>query len=709
MKNKNLISRVAIFAFMAVFALTASARQLLYYYDFDTVDANGNISSIENKGTGAAEPSFKKVVSDSDWTLIDSDFLFKTDGGPFDGSGCSFYSGGASRSIWLPSGEGDLGCGTTNGFTLSMWMKYGPDRSNWTDFFGFVVGPCRYFCEHTGNVGEFALYGAITGVLSVTRLATIKAPENSWAHFAIVFTPASRDQFCSIDLYINGNLATNINACAEGPGILKQVHIGATTKDAGNVRYKGTSRTSVDEFAIFDYPATAEQIKWLAKHKPGQPVGGPGREMPLCWRFEQTVNNQVESRTVNSGTGNIETRHIRKLNTDAPYTMRPGALSTYNAYSTSWNMFTFGAIDDDNGLGATAGSGFSFSFWLYAGSATYAWADFFGFVLGPNNAIHLEWTNRGSPTCFAAYGASSPSPPDVPGRVVDAWQHIALAYDIANTSVDIYINGAKKLTATLETPVSDMDLIKRITVGPNSYYYENGSLVERALHHVDKPIAVDEFAFFNYSISPEEIAWLGSNIPRLPPLTATNLARTVSADCTWAGGLASWNVLDGEGADTGQRSIYPSCEDTEVEVSVSIAADATIVNDTYVTPAKLRFANAVVGDVASATLVSAQGSMLAPETMELGEGVRLIVSPGEVSVTETLRFAQGSKIVFDMSNAGEEMVVKGLSAGSFALPSDDDDLISHFAVRGGAYDIVISEDGKSIYIKKRPGFRIIIR
>ena len=35
--------------------------------------------------------------------------------------------------------------------------------------------------------------------------------------------------------------------------------------------------------------------------------------------------------------------------------------------------------------------------------------------------------------------------------------------------------------------------------------------------------------------------------------------------------------------------------------------------------------------------------------------------------------------------------------------------VAHFAVRGGAYDIVISEDGKSIYIKKRPGFRIIIR
>ena len=86
-----------------------------------------------------------------------------------------------------------------------------------------------------------------------------------------------------------------------------------------------------------------------------------------------------------------------------------------------------------------------------------------------------------------------------------------------------------------------------------------------------------------------------------------------------------------------------------------------------------------------------------------------IVSPGEVSVTETLRFAQGSKIVFDMSNADEETIVKGLAAGSFVLPSDDSDLISHFAVRGGTYDIVISGDGKSINIKQRPGVRFIIR
>lgn len=39
-------------------AATASARSLLYYYDFDMVDASGNlVVTGVNKGTGSLEPS----------------------------------------------------------------------------------------------------------------------------------------------------------------------------------------------------------------------------------------------------------------------------------------------------------------------------------------------------------------------------------------------------------------------------------------------------------------------------------------------------------------------------------------------------------------------------------------------------------------------------------------------------------------------------
>ena len=711
MKNRNLTSRVAIFAFVVAFALTAFARQLLYYYDFDAVNADGKISAIENKGVGTAQASFK-MAQGTPAQLVDGEYLWKTDGGPFGSAGYSLFSYNSPRSVWLPDREGNLGCSTTNGFTISTWIKYSSNRNNWADFLGFVVGSYRYFCEHTGSVGEIALYGAIPGQLSTKRLATLEQPAGDWGHLAIVFTPTSTNQLCGIDIYVNGNLVTNTYARGEGHGILKQVHIGATTKGEENVRNQGASQTSVDEFAIFDYPATAEQIKWLTKHKPGQPNGGPGREMPLCWRFEQIEYNQT--RTLNSGTGFVDTRILKNI--DGTAYIASGALSTRNAYSMAdGNTLTFAATNTTDGLGATAGSGFSFSFWLKADATPREWSDFFGFVLG-SQSLRLEWTDKGSPRYCNAYGGStdnigwSAAVQVNAGRTPGEWQHIALSFNNANSNVDIYTNGFYSVSASAKAPIALSERIEKITVGPYAFVPDKDSQgsVERC-QAAEKQTIVDEFAFFNYSISPEEIAWLGANIPRLPPLTATNLTRTISADSSWSGALASWNVLDEVGADTGRRSIYPSCEDTEVEVGVSIAADATIVNDTFVTPAKLKFANAVGGDVASAKLVSAPGSMFAPETMELGEGVWLIVSPGEVSVTETLRFAQGAKIVFDMSNADEETIVKGLAAGSFVLPSDDSDLISHFAVRGGTYDIVISGDGKSINIKKRPGFRFIIR
>ena len=686
-------------------AATASARSLLYYYDFDMVDGSGHISSVENKGSGAAEAAFK-MARYNPAELLDSEYTFKTDGGPFGSTGHSFWSDSSSRSIWLPAAEGNLGCSTTNGFTIATWFNYGSARPDWSDFMGFVVGSYRYFCEHTATPGEIALYGCIPGLSSIMRIATIRQPAEEWAHLAIVFSPARANLFCGVDVYLNGNLVTNSYARGEGHGVLKQVHLGATTKGQEDVRFnkENGSLTSIDEFALFDYPATAEQIKWLTKHKPGQPTGGPGREMPLCWRFEKIVNGYT--RTDNSGTGNITTQHSQAGNGQVDVE-QPGALGSVNAYKGPYsNLFTFEAIDDENGLGATVGSGFSFSFWLYAGATPSEWADFFGFYLGTRNAIHLEWTNRGNPRSFCAYGGN-PSGEVTEGRVGSTWQHVALTYDAAKSAVDVYLDGVKRASTILQTPISQADCLKRITVGPASYYFDNNTLKQRI--HTLQNTFVDELAFFNYSISPEEIAWLGSNIPRLPPLTATNLARTVSADCSWAGGLASWNVLDGLGADTGRRSIYPSCEDAEVEVAVSIAASATIANDTFVTPAKLKFTNGTGGASAAATLAAGANSMFAPENLEVGDGVTLTVAPGEVSVADTLTFGDGAKIVFDMSNMREGKIAKGISFGSTSLPSAESDLLSHFATRGGICEIILSDDGKTVNIKKSKGLMIFVR
>jgi hypothetical protein len=587
-----------------------------------------------------------------------------------------------------------------------MWIKppVGTAATRaWYDFFGFRINENRYFLEYSNVANEFRLYGAVAlYAANLPRLATVSFTPDVWSHLAIVATPNATNDNGTLTLYFNGAAVSTAEAL--GKGVLKQIYIGQTVLSHEGVRSKGWSNTAIDEFALFNYPASAEQVKWLTRHKPGQPTGGPGREMPLCLRFERDNGGHAE--TWNTGTGDIAVQPVKLWGSDVPYTMK-GALKTVSAFQTIYNGFTFAAVNDEAGLGATVGSGFSFSFWLYAAPTPSEWADFFGFYLGSLNAIHLEWTNRGDPRSFCAYGGSPPNGEVTEGRLAQTWQHVAISYDALKNAVDIYLGGIKRASTYLLTPISQTDFLKRITVGPGSYYFENNTLSQR-MHVHSVNTSIDELAFYNYSISPEEIAWLGANIPRLPPLTATNLARTVAADCSWAGGLASWRVLDGKNGDTGRRSIYPSCEDTEVEVAVSIAAEATVVNDTFVTPAKLTFTNGTGGASAAVTVSAAADSMFAPENLEVGDGVTLTIKPGDVSVAGELKFGQGAKVVFDMSDVGDDKMVTGLSFGSLALPTGADNALSYFSARGG-YALFLSEDGHAVCMAKKRGLSLIFR
>ena len=727
MKQPSRIAVAAAALLSLAMSLSVHARSLLYYYDFDTVDESGNlVVTGVNKGTGTLKPA----VVDKEGEAGGSYNVGKREGGAFGDSSYAIYTG-SDYSLWLPATAADLGCGTTNGFTISFWVKPPSDTASartWRDFFGFLIGDNRYRLEYSDVDNEFRMYGAVSATAaSSLHLVTVNFTPDTWSHVAIVATPNATNDNGTLTFYFNGNAASNIvaigkdgqpgydlsdrnavsNIIAIGKGVLKQIHIGQTVLGDSKAPIRSNtdgSNTAIDEFALFDYPATAEQVKWLTKHKPGQPTGGPGREMPLCWRFERNNNGNAE--TWNTGTGDIATQFSKSAATDVPYAMY-GALKTISAFQTIHNGFTFAAMNDEAGLGASVGSGFSFSFWLYAHQTPSGWADFFGFYLGSQNAIRLEWTESGDPRYFGAYGCS-PSVPVTEGRIASTWQHVALSYDAANSAVDIYLGGVKRGSAHLQTPVSETDILKRITVGPRSYYFnDNNTLDQRpGFHQVNT--SVDELAFFNYSISPEEIAWLGSNIPRLPPLSATNLVRTVSADCSWAGGLASWNVLDGTGADTGRLSIYPSCEDTEVEVAVSITATATITNDTFVTPAKLKFTNGTGGASAAATISAAANSMFAPENLEVGDGVTLTVKPGDVTVADTLTFGEGAKIVFDMSDAEGAKIVTGLTVGSISLPEGESDVLSHFGARGG-YTVSLSEDGKTVNLNQTNGLIILFR
>ena len=91
-----------------VAAFPASARSLLYYYDFDNVSDGALVYNGVNKGTGNGMFTLKQDGTSA---------LGYVSGGAF-GSPHAFYSSTAT-SLWLGDGSTSLGCGTTRGFTIS--------------------------------------------------------------------------------------------------------------------------------------------------------------------------------------------------------------------------------------------------------------------------------------------------------------------------------------------------------------------------------------------------------------------------------------------------------------------------------------------------------------------------------------------------------------------------------------------------------------
>ena len=243
------------------------------------------------------------------------------------------------------------------------------------------------------------------------------------------------------------------------------------------------------------------------------------------------------------------------------------------------------------------------------------------------------------------------------------------------------------------------DRISRITVGPNA----EGSNTA-GYFSAYKGVVVDEFAFFNHSLSPEQITWLGTRLPAMPPLDATNIVRTVSSGGAWSGGLAAWTVKD-----TTRTTVYPSCEDVDVEAEVELANGVMVTNDTYVTPKRLVLAAAAASPLpVSATLAAEDGSRFAPQSLEVGDGVVFTVSIGDVLVGRAslgdIVFGTDAKIVFDVTDCTER--VTRIPVGNITLPDGEDDVVAHFGTTGrsvtldgGAFTVSYSNGEIHIYDK----------
>ena len=271
----------------------------------------------------------------------------------------------------------------------------------------------------TANSSEFTLYSSTGDLLSPDTgefFYYSGAAANTWHHFAIVATPNGTNSLGTCAFFVNGRKVGDVALRAAGD--LQQINIGTWQREGnGTDRKKPANNTGIDEVAVFDYPATAEQLKWLAKYKPAQPANGPGRTMPICWLLDTASQGTEGSGTgvkaTNSGTGTWAAYKWRYADY-AKYTA-PGALGSIYGFELN-NRCTL-RVDSNaaDGLGATLGSGMTISFWVKApNTMTRLWRDLMSFRVG-NRYERFEW-DVSNPIGFCIYGTSgragdpSPSP-----------------------------------------------------------------------------------------------------------------------------------------------------------------------------------------------------------------------------------------------------------------------------------------------------------
>ena len=246
----------------AAAASSAYGRSLIHYFDFDTPSGNGLAYTDVDKGTRPANFTLKGSSVPRTTGALGSDY--------------AYYSSAANTGIWLGDGSASLGCGTTQGFTISFWLKTSGSHTAWHDFFGFRVGGLDYRCEYTtGNTSAFTVYYNVAstatcpfvGIPGASSTAAA-APAGVWKHAAFVFTPNGTNNIATCALYVGGEKIGYVNLRQSGD--LQQIHVGTWVRALNGADRKSgaATNTGIDELAVFDYPVTAEQVIRRAAFSP---------------------------------------------------------------------------------------------------------------------------------------------------------------------------------------------------------------------------------------------------------------------------------------------------------------------------------------------------------------------------------------------------------------------------------------------------------
>lgn len=198
--------------------------------------------------------------------------LWNTDTGKQAFGSAAFKSNTTTDSFVLEDFE--YGLAPKTGWTLSFWVC--PNgMASWTDVCGFAFGSVRYKIERN-NGNAFQLYnntGDETNYPALDNAIAYTDNNNSWVNLVFV-SNANNDGF---DIYANGTLVQNYMAkgtnktFGNGLPTLTRVAIGVNgIGDGANTNNGRTSPALVDEVAIYNFAATAAQVKWLAANAPSE-------------------------------------------------------------------------------------------------------------------------------------------------------------------------------------------------------------------------------------------------------------------------------------------------------------------------------------------------------------------------------------------------------------------------------------------------------
>ena len=247
-------------------------KSTLYYFPFD--ELNDGKLVYENKGTAvSAGITCQKNGANTDIAYVQPGAL---------GSLTAFCSS-QKPSIWIGDGSASLGCSSKTGFTISFWINVPSEHAAWKDFFGFRIQGYDYRFEYSAkNSGDFQVYythynygdkNLVNAIHTVnnSKISTYEedkgntiteiTADGSWQHIALVFSPSDR---CSI--YVGGKLVNTMAVVNHGD--LQQIIVGSLVRKNGAIRDVGTTKTGIDELAVFDFVATEEDVQELVKNRP---------------------------------------------------------------------------------------------------------------------------------------------------------------------------------------------------------------------------------------------------------------------------------------------------------------------------------------------------------------------------------------------------------------------------------------------------------